>query len=206
MSFSRSILTGHSAPSVWRHWRCVNTKNIKTAKRECNEAAGLEGFNTLSPEDQTRVIQAWQDGSVSDVDAAYNDGHNGPAGNLEKLLQTDHASNDTNADPDSTRRKTILPSGPVTLIPNHRIALQSIPESATSSQSDRLSSYAESPTAMVGKKFKFTGTNGHETWEVSDILFNKQGWSSITIQHCRLMNDDRRKKIQQFKFDIFMSS
>lgn len=68
-------------------------------------------------------------------------------------------------------------------------------------------SYMKSPTSIVGKRFKFNDTNDHDVWEVSDILFDKNGWSSLTIEqhHPVEDGDSQSKQTQKFKFDVFIS-
>ncbi|PPQ69742.1 hypothetical protein CVT25_010451 [Psilocybe cyanescens] len=216
---------------IWRHWRCVSTLNIRNAKKKCNEAAGLEGFDTLSPEDQVRVIQAWQDEDiVSNVDAASIDGHDNPGGLFENLILSD-GTNDVSTDVNTRDTRPLGPNSPEftstqretdeverskvyaasyeaqdgepTVISGAHQESQAHSHSY-SSQRDMINSYMENPTTIVGKKFKFTCTNSQEIWEVSDILFDKQGWSSVTIQHHHPMNSDRWKETQKFKFYVFI--
>ncbi|KAF8906728.1 hypothetical protein CPB84DRAFT_360495 [Gymnopilus junonius] len=53
---------------VWRHWGCVTKKILENVKKNFEEASELDGFEELRPEDQARVIKAWQEGHVADED------------------------------------------------------------------------------------------------------------------------------------------
>ncbi|KAJ7762739.1 hypothetical protein DFH07DRAFT_739153 [Mycena maculata] len=53
---------------AWRHWGCVTPKVITNLKKIHDEAADVDGFEDLKPEDQARVTQAFEDGHVADED------------------------------------------------------------------------------------------------------------------------------------------
>jgi len=57
-----------SSNSTWRHWGCVTPKIISNVKKSFEEASELDGYDDLNPEDQARVIKAYQEGHVADED------------------------------------------------------------------------------------------------------------------------------------------
>ncbi|KAH9477603.1 hypothetical protein JR316_0009825 [Psilocybe cubensis] len=46
--------------------------------------------------------------------------------------------------------------------------------------SNKISSYKEDPTSIIGQKFLFK--DGNRTWEASAILFDKKGWGPVTVE------------------------
>lgn len=81
-------LTLHRATSIWRHWGCVSKIVIRNAKKKCGEAASLLEFDTLSQQDQARVLQAWEDEDIV-TNTVSSDGHDDLAGPLENLILAD---------------------------------------------------------------------------------------------------------------------
>jgi hypothetical protein len=54
--------------SAWRHWGCVSKKILENAKKVHDDASDLDGFEDLKPEDQAKIVKAWQVGEVADED------------------------------------------------------------------------------------------------------------------------------------------
>ena len=54
--------------SAWRHWGCVTKKILENIKKSIEEASEVDGYEDLRPEDQAKVIKAWQEGHVADED------------------------------------------------------------------------------------------------------------------------------------------
>jgi hypothetical protein len=54
--------------SVWRHWGCVTPEVFEDMKKQFQEVSELDGYDDLRPEDQARIIKAWQDGRIPDED------------------------------------------------------------------------------------------------------------------------------------------
>ncbi|KAJ6516401.1 hypothetical protein C8R45DRAFT_243431 [Mycena sanguinolenta] len=53
---------------AWRHWGCVTSRVLENVKKVHDEAADLDGFDELSPEDQAKITKAWEVGHVDDED------------------------------------------------------------------------------------------------------------------------------------------
>jgi len=54
--------------AFWRHWGCVTEKVITNMRDEVGEAAELDGYEELTPEDQEKIKQAFVDGHVAESD------------------------------------------------------------------------------------------------------------------------------------------
>ena len=54
--------------SSWRHWGCVTPKIFENVKKSITEASELDGYEALQPEDQAKIVKAWQEGHVDDED------------------------------------------------------------------------------------------------------------------------------------------
>ncbi|KAJ3992258.1 zf-PARP-domain-containing protein [Lentinula boryana] len=53
---------------AWRHWGCVTSKVLSNVRDEHPDASDVDGFEELRPEDQQKVIKAWEEGKVADED------------------------------------------------------------------------------------------------------------------------------------------
>ncbi|KAJ4472127.1 hypothetical protein J3R30DRAFT_1037186 [Lentinula aciculospora] len=53
---------------AWRHWGCITPKVLSNVKDEHPDASDVDGFEELRPEDQEKVIKAWEVGKVADED------------------------------------------------------------------------------------------------------------------------------------------
>ncbi|KAJ3972469.1 zf-PARP-domain-containing protein [Lentinula raphanica] len=53
---------------AWRHWGCVTSKVLSNVKNEHPDASDVDGFEELRPEDQQKVIKAWEEGKVAEED------------------------------------------------------------------------------------------------------------------------------------------
>ncbi|KIM42150.1 hypothetical protein M413DRAFT_55852, partial [Hebeloma cylindrosporum] len=53
---------------TWRHWGCVTPKIIANVKKSFEDASELDGYEALTPEDQARVVKAYQEGHVAEED------------------------------------------------------------------------------------------------------------------------------------------
>ena len=51
-----------------RDWGCVTRRMITDLTEKHHEPDGLDGFDELRPEDQAKIITAYQTGSVADTD------------------------------------------------------------------------------------------------------------------------------------------
>jgi len=58
----------HFFNSVWRHWGCVTPKMITELTEKHHEPDDLDSFDELRPEDQAKIITAYQTGSVADAE------------------------------------------------------------------------------------------------------------------------------------------
>ncbi|KAI0053112.1 zf-PARP-domain-containing protein, partial [Auriscalpium vulgare] len=58
---------GHTSYQ-WRHWGCTTPKLIANIKKQFEDAADLDNFEALKPEDQAKIKKAWEDGRVADED------------------------------------------------------------------------------------------------------------------------------------------
>ncbi|KAJ7179589.1 hypothetical protein C8R46DRAFT_1325248 [Mycena filopes] len=52
----------------WRHWGCVTPKVISNMKAIFNEGSEIDGFAQLNEDDRARVVKAWEDNKVANVD------------------------------------------------------------------------------------------------------------------------------------------
>ncbi|PPQ87251.1 hypothetical protein CVT25_004101 [Psilocybe cyanescens] len=69
------------------------------------------------------------------------------------------------------------------------------PSQATVDISSKISSYRENPISIIGKKLRFN--DGNRTWEVSEIVYDRKGWGSVTVE-----GEDESHK---FDFEVLMS-
>jgi hypothetical protein len=53
---------------AWRHWGCVTPKIFENIKKSFSEGSEVDGYDDLTPEDQAKIVKAWQDGHVADED------------------------------------------------------------------------------------------------------------------------------------------
>ncbi|KAF9530017.1 hypothetical protein CPB83DRAFT_734750, partial [Crepidotus variabilis] len=53
---------------TWRHWGCVTKKILSNMKEKFDSAEGLDGYEDLRPEDQARVVKAYEVGEVAAED------------------------------------------------------------------------------------------------------------------------------------------
>ncbi|RXW17302.1 hypothetical protein EST38_g8557 [Candolleomyces aberdarensis] len=66
-AFSMTALQGKSS-FAWRHWGCTTPKIISNLKSQHPEPSELDGYEDLRPEDQAKIVKAWQDGHVDPED------------------------------------------------------------------------------------------------------------------------------------------
>ncbi|KAF9042926.1 hypothetical protein BJ165DRAFT_205689 [Panaeolus papilionaceus] len=59
----------HNLPGAqclqWRHWRCMTMKLLRDLRQQVPDPSNIEGFRTLTIEDQGRIEKAWKLGRIA---------------------------------------------------------------------------------------------------------------------------------------------
>ncbi|EDR04643.1 uncharacterized protein LACBIDRAFT_304351 [Laccaria bicolor S238N-H82] len=53
---------------AWRHWGCTTPKTSESMRGYFGEPSELGGYEDLKPEDQAKVVKAWQEGKIDPAD------------------------------------------------------------------------------------------------------------------------------------------